>query len=102
MSSPSIGVNLPKAATAGETTRSPLALTLQPDATKGYRLFANGKETDEAQARTLIAGLVGHDPQVQAIVAADKRIAYGDVMHVVDLVKSLGVNRFALSTERTP
>jgi biopolymer transport protein ExbD len=102
VSSPSIKVDLPKAATADETQRSPIALTLQPDATKGYRLFANGKETDETKARTLIAGLVGHDPQVQAIIAADKRIAYGDVMHVVDLVKSLGVAKFALDTEAGP
>ena len=99
VSNPSIKVDLPKAATADETQKSPIAITLQPDAAKGYRLYANGKETDEPAARTLIAGLVQHDPQVQAIIAADKRIAYGDVMHVVDLVKSLGVAKFALDTE---
>ena len=102
VSNPSIKVDLPKAATADETPRSPIALTLQPDPTRGYRLYANGKETDEEKARTLIAGLVGRDPQVQAIIAADKRIAYGDVMHVVDLVKSVGVAKFALDTEAGP
>ena len=42
------------------------------------------------------------DPEVQAIVSADRGIDYGDVMHFVDLVKSLGVNKFALSTEGKP
>jgi len=102
VSNPSIKVDLPKAATADETPRSPIALTLQPDAAKGYRLFANGKETDEARARTLISGMVGRDPQLQAIIAADRRIAYGDVMHVVDLVKSLGVSKFALDADQGP
>jgi biopolymer transport protein ExbD len=102
VANPSIKVDLPKAATADETQKSPLALTLQPDAARGYRLFANGKETDEPAARTMIAGLVGRDPQLQAIIAADKRIAYGNIMHVVDMVKSLGVSRFALDTDAGP
>jgi biopolymer transport protein ExbD len=102
VSSPSIKVNLPKAATAEETTRSPLALTLQREPAGGYRLFANGRQTDEAGVRSLIATLSAKDPELQAVVAADRGIDYGDVMHVVDLVKSLGVNKFALSTERTP
>ena len=36
---------------------------------------------------------------LQAIVSADEGIDYGDVMHLVDVVKSLGVTKFALSTE---
>ena len=100
---PSIKVNLPKAATADETTRSPLALTLQRDPAGGAnRMFANGQPTDEARVRGLIAGLLAKDPELQAIVSADKGIDYGEVMHLVDVVKSLGVNRFALSTERGP
>jgi biopolymer transport protein ExbD len=102
VSSPSIKVNLPKAATAEETTRSPLALTLQREPAGGYRLYANGRQTDEEGVRGLIATLGAKDPDLQAVIAADRGIDYGDVMHVVDLVKSLGVNRFALSTERTP
>jgi biopolymer transport protein ExbD len=102
VSSPSIKVNLPKAATAEETTRSPLALTLQREPAGGYRLYANGRQTDEEGVRGLVATLSAKDPDLQAVVAADRGIDYGDVMHVVDLVKSLGVNRFALSTERTP
>ena len=34
-------------------------------------------------------------------VVADKGIAYGDVVHIVDLVKTLGVGKFALNIEST-
>ena len=97
---PSIKVNLPKAATADETQRSPLALTMQSDPASGrHRIFANGQPTDEAGVRGLIPGLVAKDPELQAVVSADRGIDYGDVMHLVDVIKSLGVNKFALSTE---
>jgi biopolymer transport protein ExbD len=100
---PSIKVNLPKAMTSDETPRSPLALTLQSDPAGGAnRIYANGRATDEAGVRGIVGDLVAKDPDVQAIVSADRGIDYGDVMHFVDIVKSLGVNKFALSTEGKP
>jgi biopolymer transport protein ExbD len=101
VSSPSIKVNLPKAATADETTKSPLALTLERDPAGGHpRLYANGHATDEGGVRGVISGLAAKDPELQAIIAADRGVDYGDVMHLVDLAKSLGVVHFALSTDR--
>jgi biopolymer transport protein ExbD len=96
---PSIKVHLPKAMTADETPRSPLALTMQSDPAGGHRIFVNGQPTDEAGVRGRIKELVSKDPELQAVVSADRGIDYGDVMHLVDVVKSLGVSRFALSTE---
>ena len=34
--------------------------------------------------------------------SADEGVDYGRVIRLVDLVKSLGVAKFALSTEKTP
>ena len=100
---PSIKVNLPRAATADETTRSPLAVTLERDPAGGAnRLYVNGHPTNEAGAQKQIATMVAKDPEIQAIVSADKGIDYGEVMHLVDVVKSLGVTHFALSTEKGP
>jgi biopolymer transport protein ExbD len=94
----SIKVNLPKAASAETTPSSPLALTLAREAS-GPRLYANGKPTDEAGVRRLVPELLAKDRDLQAIVSADEGIDYGRVMHLVDVVKSLGVAKFALSTE---
>ena len=94
----SIKVNLPKAVSAETSPSSPLALTLAREP-GGPRLYANGKPTDEAGVRRLVPELLAKDRDLQAIVSADEGIDYGRVMHLVDVVKSLGVAKFALSTE---
>ena len=99
VNNPSIKVELPKAATGDETNKSTLSLTLQREAAGGYSLYANGEKTDEDKVKLLIPDMLTKNKDLQAIIAADKGIAYGDVVHIVDLVKSLGVHKFALNTD---
>ena len=101
VNNPSIKVELPKAASGDETLKSTLALTLQREPAGGYALYLNGNKTDEPQAALQIRAMLEKNKDVQAIIAADKGIAYGDVVHVVDLVKTLGVHKFALNTDAT-
>jgi len=96
---PSIKVDLPKAASGDETHKTTLALTLGRRPEGGYVLYLNGERTDEAQVRALIPTLLEKDRDLQTVIAADKGIAYGEVVHIVDLVKALGVHRFALDIE---
>ncbi len=98
---PSIKVDLPKAATGDETQKTTLALTLAHLPAGGYALYANGEKISEEQLRTMLPALVGKNHDLQVIIAADKAIAYGDVVHIVDLVKALGVHKFALNTDPT-
>ena len=102
MTSPSIKVELPKAATGDETPRTTLAITLQRRQPAGYTLFLNGERADDAGLLVRVPALLAGGADVQAIVSADRGVAYGDVMHVVDLVKALGIRKFALSTEPAP
>jgi biopolymer transport protein ExbD len=102
VNNPSIKVELPKAASGDETLKSTLALTLQREPAGGYSLYLNGNKTDEPQASLQIRAMLEKNKDVQAIIAADKGIAYGDVVHVVDLVKTLGVHKFALNTDAQP
>ena len=99
VNNPSIKVELPKAASGDETLKSTLALTLQREAAGGYTLYANGEKTDETKVREMIPSMLQKNKDLQAIIAADKGISYGDVVHVVDLVKTLGVHKFALNTD---
>jgi biopolymer transport protein ExbD len=100
---PSIKVELPKAANADETQKTTLSLTLAKRAggQPGSDLYLNGDKVDEAAAKSRIADLVGKNKDIQAVIAGDKGIPYGDVMHIVDLVKSLGVTKFAMATDGT-
>lgn len=100
VNNPSIKVELPKAATGDDTMKSTLAITMQRTPT-GYALFANGEKTDEPALSIQVKKLLAANKDLQAIIAADKGIAYGDVAHIVDLAKSLGVRKFALNTDPT-
>ncbi len=102
VNNPSIKVELPKAATGDETTKTTLAITLAKETTGGYALYINGEKSDEPRLRTQIPEMLKENKDLQAIIAADKGIAYGDVVHIVDLVKALGVHKFALNTDGTP
>ena len=100
VNNPSIKVDLPHASNVDTTPKSTLALTLtRTDA--GYDLYLNGEKTDETQLRVLIPKMQTEKRDLQAIIAADKGISYGDVIHIVDLVKSLGILKFALNTDPT-
>ncbi len=100
VNNPSIKVELPKAASGDDTLKSTLALTLSRTPT-GYDLYANGEKTDEITLQRTIPDMLKKNKDLQTIIAADKGIAYGDVVHIVDLVKTLGVHKFALNTDPT-
>jgi biopolymer transport protein TolR len=102
VNNPSIKVELPKAATGDETLKSTLALTLSRDPSGGVAIYANGEKTDEDKVKLMIPDMLTKNKDLQAIIAADRGISYGDVVHVVDLVKSLGVHKFALNTDPNP
>lgn len=100
---PSIKVELPKAATGDETQKSTLSFTLaRPEGGgAGFVLYLNGERMDEQRARAVVRDVVAKSREVQAVIAADRGIAYGDVMHIVDVVKALGVHKFAMATDGT-
>ncbi len=92
---PSIKVDLPKAVTGTEQVRTTLALTL----TKEGQLYLNGDRSDEAKVAKLIADELPKNPDLQAIIAADKVVPHGSVVHIIDLVKRAGVRKFAINVD---
>jgi biopolymer transport protein ExbD len=92
---PSIKVDLPKAATGSDQLRTTLALTL----TKDGQLYLNGDRSDEAQVVRQIAADLPKNPDLQAIIAADKVVSHGSVVHLIDLVKRAGVRKFAINVD---
>ncbi len=92
---PSIKVDLPKAVTGSDQTRTTLALTL----TKEGQLYLNGEAADEARVRKQIADDLPRNPDLQAIIAADKIVPHGSVVHIIDLVKRAGVRKFAINVD---
>ena len=93
---PTINVNLPKAASGDQTTPSKLNIALTADG----RINLNGNFTDEAQVSQRAAEELSKNPEVQAIISADKDVAHGRVVAILDVVKSVGVKKFAISIDK--
>ena len=93
---PAIKVDLPKAASGTEQVKTTLALTL----TKDGALFLNGERSSDDAVVKYIGGELPKNPELQAIIAADRSVSHGDVVHIIDLVKRTGVHRFAINIDR--
>jgi biopolymer transport protein ExbD len=91
-------VDLPKAAGGSDLVQSTVNLVL----TKEGVLALNGQPSSLAAAGSFIHAEVAKHPKLQAVIAADRAVSYGEVMTVVDMVKQNGVTSFALDIERVP
>ncbi len=95
ISKPSISVELPQASTGEASEPTTVALTL----TKTGDLYLNGAPTDEASLKAYLPGVVKSDPRTQAVIAADKEVTHGKVIHLIDLVRTAGIFKFALNID---
>lgn len=93
---PSINVNLPKAASGEATTPSKLNITVSSDG----KINLDGKDADDAAVTAAALSEVQKNPDIQAIITADKDVPHGKVVAVLDLVKSAGVKKFAISIDK--
>jgi len=93
--SPAIKVDLPKAASGSEQTKTTLSITISKD----NAVYLNGERSSDARIVDYIHGELPKNPDLQAIIAADKVVSHGDVIHIIDLVKRSGVHRFALNVD---
>ncbi len=93
---PSINVNLPKAASGDQTTPTKLNISLTADG----RINLNGTFADENAVRTQAADEVAKNPDVQAVISADRDVPHGKVIGLLDVVKTAGVKKFAISIEK--
>jgi biopolymer transport protein ExbD len=93
---PSININLPKAGSGDDTTPSELTVTVGVN----DMLALNGKPTTLEALTEYSRELSGKRPDVQAIISADKEVAHGRVVGVIDAVKTGGVKKFAITIDR--
>ena len=95
----SLKVELPKAASAGSRVESTLNLVYS----KTEQLTIDGQPvTSMRDAGAIVARQARANPKTQAVIAADKAVAYGRVVELIDLVKANGITTFALDVERGP
>ena len=93
---PSINVNLPKAASGEDTKETPINITVD---SKGVVLL-NGKPAADEEITSHVQAQVAANADVQTIIAADRETPHGKVVAVIDLVKSAGCRKFAISIDK--
>jgi biopolymer transport protein ExbD len=90
---PAIKVDLPEASTGEVNEPSTVGLTLTEDGT----IYLNGSPTDEEGLRAFIPNVLKDDPKTQAIISAAQSASHGQVIRLIDLIRQLGLFRFALN-----
>lgn len=93
---PSINVNLPQAGSGDKTTPSDFAVTIQPSGD----FLLNGKPSDESALSEFAKQMAVQKPDIQAIISADMATPHGRVVAIIDAIKTAGVKRFAIATDK--
>jgi biopolymer transport protein TolR len=91
-----IEVDLPTASSAGKSVSSALNIVI----TKDNTLLVDGQPTTNAALAEMVQEKRKTDPELQAVIAADRGVVYQRVVGTIDLVKRNGIRRFALNIER--
>jgi biopolymer transport protein TolR len=91
-----IQVDLPRAANAGESTGTTLAVML----TKDGDIYLDGRKSDETGLRDAARKAAANDKDTRVIISADKNSLHGAVVHVLDLIKGEGIAKFAINIEK--
>jgi biopolymer transport protein ExbD len=91
-----IEIDLPRAASGGETVQGLINVVMDKDA----KLFFDGAEVSEDQLKEKVTESLAKDKETRAIVSADSSLNYGKVMHLIDVVKGQGIAKFALNIQK--
>lgn len=96
---PKIDISLPKSSTAkDEKDKNPLRVVLG----KQGELFVNNKPVSIEGLREESVRIVGINPEVSALLVADKDATLEMVTEIVDAVKGGGVKKVAFSIQKKP
>lgn len=87
-----IEVELPRAAQGGETVGPTLSFAID----RAGAVYLDGQRVTPEAARTAVRNAVRKNPEARALIGADKAVAHGEVVALIDLVKGEGLTRFAI------
>jgi len=90
----SIPVDLPEAAT-GENVVTTFAITM----TENGDIYLDGVKTDEATLSRTVSQAHAKNEDLRVVIAADKKVTHGAVVSIIDLVRKLGVSKFAINID---
>jgi biopolymer transport protein ExbD len=91
-----INVDLPKAASGQSEVKETVVFQVRADGTYLMDGEPTALESIGAQAETLSE----QNPELRAVIAADKKVDYGRVVDLIDTIKTNGLTKFALNIQK--
>jgi biopolymer transport protein TolR len=97
ISEPSIGVSLPKSSSssAGEASEKNVFLTIN----QSHQIYLNNSPVAKDKLGESIRQLLAKRADLNLIIRADKNISHGEVISILDEVRSQGVTEFGIAVE---
>ena len=93
----SIKVSLPESASGEATEDTSLGFTLTADG----KLMIDDHETDAEGARAAIRAAKAGGGDVVCLISADRAVAHGRVVWLLDLLRKEGVGKYAINIDKT-
>jgi biopolymer transport protein ExbD len=93
-----IDMNLPEASFSDKKSELPISISVN----KSREIFINQKLTDLNELRGQLGSELNRNPEISAVVSADKDLDYGYVITVLDIAKSAGVKELSVTTVENP
>lgn len=90
-----VEVELPKAASGGESSASPLTVQVN----SAGEFFLDGNVINESSLRLEAEKRSTLNPESQAVISADVLASHGAVVRALDALKSGGIAKLAVSVE---
>ena len=91
-----MNVKLPKTESGDGKGMSTLGVSVN----RQGQILLNGTPVAEDGLRDEVRRALAADKDAQAIIAGDVETQYGNVVRVIDIIKSAGLSRFAIQVER--
>ena len=92
---PGFNISLPKAETAKQPKNVKALLTIDMEG----KIYFNRVLLKKEELKQKLKQFIEKDKDMKVVIAADKNVAHGNVISLIDFVKKAGVNKFAVSVE---
>ena len=90
-------LDLPKASSAGKISKSKVNVTIHSDG----QVLLNGKAFDLEQIKEQLSeNNIKKPEETQVIISADKNVLHGKLISVINALKSVGVSKVAIATQK--
>ena len=92
---PGFNIQLPQAEQAKKQQNAKALLSIDIEG----KVYFNGQVLAKEQLKSKLNTLVQKNQNMKVVIAADKNVAHGNVISLIDLVRKTGVKKFAVSVE---